>query len=551
MRGRRSIAAVCRILVVIDCLSSVLLCGQAPAAKPRGQGPSSPAVSRPQTGPYYALVIGNNNYRYLKKLQTPINDAKAMAQLLHDVFGFQTKILLDADRSQIITALVEYRAQLQPNSNLLIYYAGHGFHDPDTDEAYWLPVDAQPGNNANWVSADDVTRDVRAIESAHILLISDSCYSGFMTRDADAGVRPSEHNAYVAKMMKSKSRNLMSSGGDEPVADAGAPGHSVFAWAVMESLRQMDDNTFTAAEVFERYIQPRVGGRSDQMPQYKPIRNSGHDSGDFVFAKLTGGSVGGAAPETASVTTTAPAPGQPGSSLTANADRSGGEAVAAPSPLPSGMDPALTELYRKAEAGNPQSMYDLGLDYHFGKGVPKDVTQAVVWFRKAAEAGNDQAMNDLGVCYENGMGVAIDYHQATDWYRKAAEDGYGVSMVNLAIAYERGLGVQKDYSQTLLWFRKAADAGNPRGMWGVGRMYKYGWGVDRDYQQALTWFRKSANAGDGQGWCGLGTLYENGWGVQRDVEQAVTMYQKSAALGNECGKEQLKRRAQNPSSLAP
>ena len=257
VRGRQCIATASWVLVVAGCLSHIPLYGQATGAKSRGLEVNSPATSRSQPpGPYFALVIGNNNYRYLKKLQTPINDAKAMAQTLHDVFGFQTKVLLDADRNQIITALVEYRANLPTNSNLLIYYAGHGFHDRDTDEAYWLPIDAQPDNNANWVSADDVTRDVRAMESAHILVISDSCYSGYMTRDADAGVKPSERKAYVDKMLKSKSRNLMSSGGDEPVADAGAPGHSVFAWAVLESLRQMDENAFTAADVFQRYIRP-------------------------------------------------------------------------------------------------------------------------------------------------------------------------------------------------------------------------------------------------------------------------------------------------------
>jgi len=41
-----------------------------------------------QLGPYYALVIGNNDYRYLPKLQTAINDGDAMAQLLQDQYGF-------------------------------------------------------------------------------------------------------------------------------------------------------------------------------------------------------------------------------------------------------------------------------------------------------------------------------------------------------------------------------------------------------------------------------------------------------------------------------
>jgi uncharacterized caspase-like protein len=289
MPERQRQVTFCAVLLLAGFLSPLHLHGQTAGSKRGIQDASLPALSGVKPGPYYALVIGNKNYRYLTRLQTPIDDANAVAQLLRDDFGFQTKVLLDADRNQIMTALIDYRTGLPENSNLLIYYAGHGHHDRDSDEAYWLPIDAQPSNNANWVSADDVTRDVRAMSSVlHILIISDSCYSGYLTRDAGVTLNPSDRTSYVAKMLKSKSRNLMSSGGDEPVADSGAPGHSVFASAILKSLRQMDGEQFTAAEIFYNLIQPRVGGKSDQTPQYSWIRNSGHDAGDFVFVRKAG-----------------------------------------------------------------------------------------------------------------------------------------------------------------------------------------------------------------------------------------------------------------------
>jgi len=151
-----------------------------------------------------------------------------------------SQVLHNATRNAILTAMNEYRRTLPQTSNLLIYYAGHGHHDPDTDKAYWLPVDAQSDNNDNWVSADDITADVKALPSLHVLIISDSCYSGVLTRSGDTAINPRERSAYIAKMMSSKSRNLMSSGADEPVADGGTAGHSVFAGALLASLHQMD-----------------------------------------------------------------------------------------------------------------------------------------------------------------------------------------------------------------------------------------------------------------------------------------------------------------------
>ena len=237
-----------------------------------------------QPGPYYALVIGNNNYKYLNKLQTAVNDAKAVAQLLQDTYGFSVKPLYDATRDDILTALVEYRKNLPGQSNLLIYYAGHGHNDREADEAYWLPVDAQQDNNQNWISADDITRDVRTIPSQHILIISDSCYSGVLSRDADIAINPSERGTFLAKMWSSKSRTLMASGADEPVADGGGGGHSIFANALLQSLNSMGDSEFTAAALFQR-VQPSVAGRSAQLPQYSLIRNSGHNYGDFIFSR--------------------------------------------------------------------------------------------------------------------------------------------------------------------------------------------------------------------------------------------------------------------------
>ena len=514
MRKRQRRRAFWRTLVLAACLTHLPVYGQGTR---NVQDASSPSAASVQPGPYYALVIGIQNYRYLGKLQTPINDANEIAKLLHDSFGFQTKVLLDADRNQILSALVDYRKSLPANSNLLIYYAGHGNHDRDTDEAYWLPIDAQPNNNPNWISADDVTRDVRAMNAVqHVLVISDSCYSGYMTRDRDphATIEPSSRNAYLGKMLSSKSRNLMSSGGDEPVADSGAPGHSVFAWAVLQSLRQMNDDEFTAADVFYNFIQPRVGGKSEQLPQYSWIRNSGHDAGDFIFVRQT--VAAGAAAVAAAPRPAAPPPPKAGA-------------------LPVGMDPSLADLYSRAVAGNPQAMFELGWDYSDGKGVAKDDKQAVFWYRKAAEAGNTDAMGNLSVLYQNGRGVEKDYKQAMLWDRKAAEAGNTRAMYGIGYMYENGLGVKQDYQQAVSWYRKSAEAGEPEGMRAMGVMYANGYGVDKNYQQAINWYRKAADLGESDAMIGLGIRYENGEGVQKDLQQAVTWYRKAADSGNATG----------------
>ncbi len=257
--------------------------------RPVDAGPASAAAGSARQ---YALVIGIDHYDDPKfpTLKTAVADASDVARVLHDRYGFDTKFLEDPDRHDILTALDGYRRVLGDASSLLIYYAGHGNYDAGTDRAYWLPRDVESLSTANWISADDITNDIRGMAARHVIVISDSCYSGGLTRDAPVEVAATEHSRYVENAAQRKSRHLLSSGANEPVADGGANGHSVFAGALLTALDRIETSEFTASELFQNHVSVLVSGRSLQSPQYVPIRNSGHEGGDFVFYRVTAAS---------------------------------------------------------------------------------------------------------------------------------------------------------------------------------------------------------------------------------------------------------------------
>ena len=238
------------------------------------------------TGSSYALLIGINRYASLPSLLTAVNDARAVDTVLRERYGFTTRVLEDASRYSVLSALNDYDTLLKDGDNLLVYYAGHGYYDQEANKAYWLPADAQAKNRANWIIADDITSDIRAIPARHVLLISDSCYSGGLTRDASPVSTPQERGEFLRKMNSYRSRTLLASGGTEPVADGGgSDGHSIFASVLLTGLQQFESPAFAARELFDRYIQVSVAGRSHQVPQYQLIRDSGHDGGDFIFVR--------------------------------------------------------------------------------------------------------------------------------------------------------------------------------------------------------------------------------------------------------------------------
>lgn len=263
---------------------------EAPKAKVRpAPAPTpTPAMAIRSEGRNYALIIGINRYKNFDRLQTAVNDATGVAEILKSDYGFQTKVILDekATRQNIMKELNTLKGKLNPEDQLLIYYAGHGYLDKDTETSYWLPVDAERSDPTNWIEAKSVSDQLKRTRATQVLVVADSCYAGTISRsiDPDLAGRGSRES-YLQKLKSKPSRVLIASGGNEPVDDSGGRGHSVFADVFIRSLKNPIDQQFTAEELVIRQIKESVAGRAEQTPEYRVIRNSGHDGGDFVFVR--------------------------------------------------------------------------------------------------------------------------------------------------------------------------------------------------------------------------------------------------------------------------
>ncbi|MFK8081125.1 MAG: caspase family protein [Granulosicoccus sp.] len=256
-----------------------------------------------ELGSYHALVIGNDTYRSLDNLKTAGNDAIAVERILREKYGFKTVLLLDANQKTILSALERLRVTLGQQDNLLIYYAGHGELDRNTGSGYWLPVDADTTDKRQWIDNSAVTAMIDTMNAKHVLVIADSCYSGYLTRSSIArplsGVSAELRLKWLRAVSQSRVRTVLSSGGTRPVLDGSEnASHSIFATYFLEALE-------TNTEVLETYelfftLQQKVSDAAarlnvEQIPQYAPIRHAGHQAGEFIFAPLAQTTVGATA----------------------------------------------------------------------------------------------------------------------------------------------------------------------------------------------------------------------------------------------------------------
>ena len=233
---------------------------------------------------FHALIICINSYSdpSFNNLDGPIKDGQNLAKVLNEYYNFNKsniKTLKNPTRVQIVRALDYYRTRLTDNDNLLIFYAGHGILDKETETGFWLPSDAKVDDRSNWIQTSSIRDYIKAIKTQHTLVISDACFGGALLREffPDA-------NKAINEIYKNKSRKAIISGEET------APDRSVFSEYLILKLKDFERPYFTAQELFNRIKAPVIeNSKTEQIPQYKSIPFTGDEgtSGDFVFVRNT------------------------------------------------------------------------------------------------------------------------------------------------------------------------------------------------------------------------------------------------------------------------
>ena len=242
-------------------------------------------------GAFHALVVGNSDYTAFRRLRTAVNDVEAVAALLADRYGFTVKLLRNATRQQIMSELHELRQRLTESDNLLIYYAGHGELDQESQRCYWLPVDSESEDSGRWISNADMRELLNLMAVKHLLIVADSCFTE-TTAGVAAGRAERMSQDELARALNNhgttRARMVLTSGGMEPVLDSRAEKISLFAQIFVDSLKE-NDGVLAGSALFQR-IRLKVQAMPDrwtvaQRPQYAPIKFTDHNDGEFFFVR--------------------------------------------------------------------------------------------------------------------------------------------------------------------------------------------------------------------------------------------------------------------------
>jgi len=250
----------------------------------------------------WALVIGISDYLEVNDLRYAKADAVAFTRWLLDSGVGKDNILLlldeqrknqqlDGVESQYAT-LTRVRAGLdwlrrmsRANDLVFVFFAGHGYQGEDdngdetdgVDEFLVLHDTLRGAIEATSLRDDEFGQFLDRVQSDHVMVVFDSCYSGGQSRSLSSGTRPLPGTFDIFQDFKLEGKLVLAAAKeDQKALEDETLGHGVFTYFLLQGLTgkaDLDsDYRITAEELFkyvskevERFAREQIGGR--QTPQ--------------------------------------------------------------------------------------------------------------------------------------------------------------------------------------------------------------------------------------------------------------------------------------------
>lgn len=201
----------------------------------------------------YALVIGNQNYRFVPKVPYAIHDARVFRTYCEKVLGIPSEnihITEDATKQMITEEEKDWLESIadREDKNLIVYYAGHGVPDTkDNNKAYLLPTDVRGTKPQHGIALNDFYAQLGNMGFKQTSIFLDACFSG-MNRDnesVDEGTRGAEITPEEATLSNGNVVVFSAAQDNETAQGYNEQGHGLFTYYLLKDMSSsLGDVTF-------------------------------------------------------------------------------------------------------------------------------------------------------------------------------------------------------------------------------------------------------------------------------------------------------------------
>lgn len=193
----------------------------------------------------YALIIGNQHYRFATEVPYAIHDARIFGEYCKLTLGIPTEnihICEDATKHIILDdELEDWLSEIKDRHEkvLIVYYAGHGVPDMhNNNKAFLLPTDVHASKPGRGIALDDFYGKLGELAFAQTSVFLDACFSGMSRTDEGVseglrgvGIEPEETNIGEGNMVV-----FSAAQGNEPAQGYPEMGHGLFTYFLLKEM---------------------------------------------------------------------------------------------------------------------------------------------------------------------------------------------------------------------------------------------------------------------------------------------------------------------------
>ncbi len=234
----------------------------------------------------YAVIIGIESYRDLPTVDFAQRDAATMKTYLIKAMGYQEEhiILLqngDATRGDFIARFETWLPNhVDADSEVFVFYAGHGAPDPVSGQPYLVPYNGDPAYLKDTAyPIDRLYETLAKLPAKQVVVALDSCFSGLGGRSViQKGVRPMMLTVEDPVLASDKLIVVSAAQGDQISTAFPKQQHGLFTYYFIKGLQgaaDADDDGVVALDELFTYLQPQVTRQArrmniDQEPSISP-----------------------------------------------------------------------------------------------------------------------------------------------------------------------------------------------------------------------------------------------------------------------------------------
>ena len=208
---------------------------------------SSIPIAKTNTDNTYVLIIANETYSFLDKVNYATNDGKIFKEYCIKTLGIpENQIFLYENASYGLIAdgvsKLNYCLDNFENSKAIVYYCGHGIPDEKTGQAYLIPVDGKGTNMTTCYSLKNLYKTLAATKAQSITYFMDACFTGANKEGSMLVAARGVAREPMKETLAGKTVVFSASSGDETAMTLEEQGHGLFTYYLLKKLQETEGN---------------------------------------------------------------------------------------------------------------------------------------------------------------------------------------------------------------------------------------------------------------------------------------------------------------------